>query len=161
MFPPSGYAPDLGLYVVNSGNTMAHHNLFTLFIEHSAWAAPNNRIQETDMACATSRAASAAVVEPFNPRDVVAAGALYASPAVLDLAPADSIACNSSATAWPTVRYLPPGNLTIGSPGRFSDAVGTLDAPLIYVIVPRSPLLSLNINASKCRQTSSTGAHTW
>ena len=125
---------------------MAHQALFTLAIQHSSWLA-NSPVLENDLACVLTSGTA------FNPKDFTASAPLQA----LDLVPQQYYNCSAKDTSWATLKYLPPGNVTLQAIGQIADAVGTVSAPVVYVTVPASPYLVLHINASKCQQDTVTG----
>jgi hypothetical protein len=132
----------------NSGNSMVHKALFTLAIHHNTWA-PDTWLNETNLECQALRDGT-----PFNPSTLQM---LDPQAAILDLLPNEYVNCTSIEASFASLAYLPPGNLTIKAVGSAADATAVVDAPMAFVTIPRSPLLLLHINASRCRQNTTAG----
>jgi hypothetical protein len=136
----AGFAPDLKLTVINTGNTMLNKASFTLAIQHEG----SELVIESNLECTTTPGNT-----PFNPSTL----SLYSAAAsVLDLAPQDGYTCISGAASWLSLKFLAPGNVTLKPVGQISNAVGTVIAPYVFATIPSSPHLTMRIDPSKCQQ---------
>jgi hypothetical protein len=140
--------------VLNNGNTMANHCLFTLHLEHLAstpqppWSSGFTTVGAADMSCTTVRS-STGINQTFS-RQAAIAGTTAASN-ILDLAPLDTISCDSQADTWlGYAPFLAPGNLTLSVDGSFN-GLGSVQGSAMWVIIPKSPQLVLHINILKCQ----------
>lgn len=150
LLPPStafaaGFAPDLLLLVTNDGNTMVHRASFTLAIQYEG----STQVTSSELTCVTTPGDIF-----FNPSTL---STVSTDASVLDLTPQQSYNCTSGATSWPTLKYLPPGSVTLKPVGQIGDSQGTVNAPYVFVTIPSSPHMVLTVDASKCQQNVQAG----
>jgi len=131
---------------------MVHDAIFTLALQHSSWgldAGQAGWVYEANLQCQALRDGS-----QFNPSTLQM---LSPQADVLDLFPGDFVNCTSMAESWAGLQFLPPGNVTIKAVGQTSDGLGVANTPLVFVTIPSSPFLEVQIEASRCRQTTQAG----
>jgi hypothetical protein len=143
--PFAGFAPELQLVVISNSNTMVHRAKFTLAIQHEALP----EVHTGDISCITTPGEMR-----FNPATLTE---VATEPSKLDLAPQQGYNCTSGANSWPTLNYLPPGNVTLKPVGQIGDTQGTVNAPYVYVSIPSSPHMVLTVDTSKCQLQTSAG----
>jgi hypothetical protein len=158
----AAFQPRFTVNVTNAGNAVARRCRFVLGMSHTAAGeqlSPQPSVTSVDafdLSCTTVRASSGAE-QRFSLRDVMAATAAPSD--VLDLAPGDVITCETNANTWPTLQYLPPGNLTLLVKGQMDSAGDVLitHSDALWITVPSVPQLLLHVDASKCRQVVTAG----
>lgn len=141
----AGFAPNLQLTVINTGNIMVNKASFNLAIQHEG----SGQVTESNLECTRTPGGTI-----FNPATLSLSSA---AASVLDLAPQDGYTCTSGAASWSSLKYLAPGNVTLKPVGQIGNIQGTVTAPYVFVTIPSSPHLTMRINASKCQQNTVAG----